>query len=175
MKGFWPAIGFALALLPLARAEMPLLQKRDLPSVKASIELPEGWQVKEESEDGVAVFQVSREEPGGGASTAGFTLTVTTKIPERANMKASEYAKDLLGSSELDHVKETEEEPWKCFSTEYAIEGDGGNVEVVNLAKANDQTGTLYFLSWQSREAEDVELGPLREKIFSSLKLDPGF
>lgn len=175
MRIFWCMTGLMVALLAAAHAQMPAFQKKELPSIKASLDLPEGWQVKEEGEDGVFVFQIGREDPEGGASTAGFNLTVTTKVPERANMKASEYAKDLLVSSELDKVEMVEDGPWKCFSTEYQIEGDGGNVEVASLAKANDQTGTLYFLSWQSRESEKTEMDPVREKIFSSLKLDPGF
>jgi hypothetical protein len=55
------------------------------------------------------------------------------------------------------------------------IESEAGNVEMINIAKANDATGTLYFLSWQAPAAETETIKDLREKILSSLKLDPAF
>ena len=39
---------------------------------------------------------------------------------------------------------------------EYTIESEEGNIKVINLAKANDSTGTLYFATWQSPEKEEA-------------------
>lgn len=167
-------ISLALLIASAARAQAPALARRDLPSIKASLELPEGWSLTEESEDGVFVFQVRGAETAAAAS---FTLTVTTKVPERAAVKPSEYARDLLGAADGGEggVQAGDEGPLKIFLSDYFIEGENGNIKVVNQAKANDQTGTLYFLSWQAPEAESLALDPLREKIFASLKLDPAF
>ena len=46
---------------------------------------------------------------------------------------------------------------------------------VINLAKANDSTGTLYFATWQSPENEEPQLEKLREAVLASLKFDPAF
>ena len=64
--------------------------------------IPEGWFTKEESEDGVTVCQISREkaENEEDVFSAGLILSVTTKVPERASMKPSEYASDLLSSAQ---------------------------------------------------------------------------
>ena len=58
---------------------------------------------------------------------------------------------------------------------EYTIESDQGNIKVINLAKANDSTGTLYFATWQSPEQEEPQLEKLREAVLASLKFDPAF
>ncbi len=72
-------------------------------------------------------------------------------------------------------MKKTTEGDFVVYRAEYKIEADSGNVEVINLAKANDKTGTLYFLTWQAPQAEEAKMGPLREEIFKSLKLDPTY
>ena len=72
-------------------------------------------------------------------------------------------------------LETSDEGDYKVFRSEYTIESDGGNVQVVNFAKANDKTGTLYFVSWQSPETDQEKLAPLREQILKSMKLDPAF
>jgi hypothetical protein len=165
----------------MALAQQPALKEQALPEVKAKMLLPDGWYMKEESEDGVTVYQISREkaEAEGDTFTAGLILSVTTKVPDRASMKPSEYANDLLTSAqdEGDSVKmeKTEEGPLQCLRVEYTIESDEGNIKVINLAKANDGTGTLYFATWQSPEKEEPQLKELREAVLASIKLDPSF
>ena len=58
---------------------------------------------------------------------------------------------------------------------EYTIESDEGNIKVINVAKANDATGTLYFATWQSPEKEDASLKPMRDAVLASMKFDPSF
>jgi len=166
---------FLLAVAGL-QAQEPALHDQPLPAIKGSMQTPEGWFFKEESEDGVYVYQVSREKAEEGAQfLAGLTLSVTTKVPERASTKPSAYAADLMTPDGSSKLQTTDEGDFKCFRSEYVIDGEGGNVQVVNFAKANDKTGTLYFISWQSPQADEEKLAPIREKIFTSLKLDPAF
>jgi hypothetical protein len=159
----------------------PALKEQALPAIKAKILLPDGWFMKEESEDGVTVYQISREkaESEGDVFNAGLILSVTTKIPDRAAMKPSEYARDLLSSAQDEgddaKLEKTEEGPLQCLRVEYTIESDQGNIKVITLAKANDNTGTLYFATWQSPEKEEPQLKDLREAVLASIKLDPSF
>jgi hypothetical protein len=94
-------------------------------------------------------------------------------------MKPSEYANDLLTSAQDEgdsaKLEKTEEGPLQCLRIEYTIESDEGNIKVINLAKANDGTGTLYFATWQSPEKEESQLKELREAVLASIKLDPSF
>jgi hypothetical protein len=157
------------------------LKEQALSAIKAKMLVPEGWFMKEESDDGVTVYQVSREkaESEEDVFSAGLILSVTNKVPDRASMKPSEYASDLLSSAQDEgdgaKLQSTEEGPFQCLRLEYTIESDQGNIKVINVAKANDSTGTLYFATWQSPEKEEPQLRELREAVLSSLKFDPTF
>ena len=161
--------------------QQPALKEQSLPAIKGKMLLPEGWFLKEQSEDGVTVYQITREkaENEGDIFSAGLIFSVTTKVPDRASMKPSEYANDLLTSAQDEgddaKLEKTEEGPLQCLRAEYTIESDQGNIKVINLAKANDSTGTLYFATWQSPEKEETQLKALREAVLSSIKLDPSF
>jgi hypothetical protein len=162
-------------------AEQAALKEQPLPEIKAKMLIPEGWFTKGESEDGVTVYQISREkaETEGDVFSAGLILSVTNKVPDRASMRPSEYASDLLSSAQDEgdgpKLERTEEGPLQCFRLEYTIESDEGNIKVVNVAKANDNTGTLYFATWQSPEKEESQLKDLREAVLASLAFDPTF
>lgn len=163
------------------RAQEAPLKEQALPEIKAKILIPEGWYTKAGSEDGVTVYQISREktESEDEAFRAGLILSVTNKVPDRASMRPSEYANDLLSSAQEEgdgpKLERTQEGPFQCFRVEYTIESDEGNIKVVNMAKANDDTGTLYFATWQSPEKEESQLKDVRERILASLAFDPTF
>ena len=172
-----------LILFTMASAlgQQAALKEQALPAINAKILIPEGWFTKEESDDGVTVYQVSREkaETEEDVFSAGLILSVTNKVPDRASMKPSEYASDLLSSAQDEgdgaKLQRTEEGPFQCLRLEYTIESDQGNIKVINLAKANDSTGTLYFATWQSPEKEEPQLKELREAVLASMKFDPTF
>ena len=172
-----------LILFTIASAlgQQAALKEQALPAINAKILIPEGWFTKEESDDGVTVYQVSREkaENEEDVFSAGLILSVTNKVPDRASMKPSEYASDLLSSAQDEgdgaKLQRTEEGPFQCLRLEYTIESTEGNIKVINFAKANDSTGTLYFATWQSPEKEEPQLKELREAILASMKFDPTF
>lgn len=157
------------------------LKEQALPAINAKILIPEGWFTKQESDDGVTVCQISREkaENEEDVFSAGLILSVTNKVPDRASMKPSEYASDLLSTAQDEgdgaKLQRTEEGPFQCLRLEYTIESDQGNIKVINVAKANDSTGTLYFATWQSPEKEEPQLKELREAVLASMKFDPTF
>jgi hypothetical protein len=161
--------------------QQAVLKEQALPAINAKMLIPEGWFMKEESDDGVTVYQISREkaENEGDVFSTGLILSVTNKVPDRASMKPSEYASDLLSSAQDEgdgaKLQRTEEGQLQCLQIEYTIESDQGNIKVINVAKANDSTGTLYFATWQSPEKEESQLKELREAVLSSMKFDPAF
>lgn len=164
-----------------ALSQQPTFKEHDLPAIKAKILVPEGWFLNEEVEDGVTVYQISRKKNASEEDVfnTGLILSVTTKIPDRASMKPSQYASDLLSSAQEEgegaKLEKTDEGPLQCLRIEYSIESDEGEIKVINLAKANDKTGTLYFATWQSPEKEEPQLKELREAVITSLKVDPSF
>lgn len=170
----------------LARAQeagpspAPATREFALPAIKASLQLPEGWYVREQTEDGVTVYQISREkvESENDTFTAGLILSVTPKVPERAEMKPSAYAAELLSSTQEDsteQLKKTQNGPFETFRTDYQIEADPSSLQMSSVATANDTTGTLYFVTWQAPASEEEKIAPIREAILSSFKFDPAF
>ena len=159
-------------------AEAPVLEEKPLPEIKGSITLPKEWFVKMDKEDDVVVYQFSREKPSETGFATGLILTVTPKVTERTEMKPSQYGVEMLsamledGAPKIEPVKEG---PIESYRAAHQIEGEAGNVEMINIAKANDGTGTLYFLTWQAPASEEENIKDLREKILASLKLDPAF
>jgi hypothetical protein len=162
----------------LAAAD-PALKDLPLTAVKASVRIPETWHVREDNEDGVIVYQITREKisEDGATFLVGFTLTVTPDVPGRAMMSPSKYAAELLSFSVEDggKVDTTLKDPFQILRTEYSVEGDTGAVKIVDVATANDKTGTLYFFAWQNPEAESEAVSKLREEVISSLKFDSSF
>jgi hypothetical protein len=150
-----------LILFTMASAlgQQAALKEQALPAINAKILIPEGWFTKEESDDGVTVYQVSREkaETEEDVFSAGLILSVTQDEGDGAKLQR------------------TEEGPFQCLRLEYTIESTEGNIKVINLAKANDSTGTLYFATWQSPEKEEPQLKELREAVLASMKFDPTF
>lgn len=159
-------------------AEAPMLEEKSLPEIKAAISVPKDWFVKIDKEEDVVIYQFSREKPGDGGFTTGLILTVTPKVPERTEMKPSQYGIEMIsamldeGAPKIEPVKEGALESYRAS---HLIESETGNVDMINIAKANDATGTLYFLTWQAPVSEEAAIRDLREKILGSLKLDPAF
>lgn len=162
----------------LASAEPPL-RDEPLADVKASLQIPADWKVTSESEDGVFVYHLVRLAKTGESDGHPITLSVTTKVPERAEQSPAEYAAALLDMSQDDGpaapVQKVEVGGLPALRTEYQFDGDAGKMRAVNVAVPNDKTGTLYFFAWQAPLDEPLEFEALREKVVVSAKLDPGF
>jgi hypothetical protein len=126
------------------------------------------------------VYQISREKAESEEEifSTGLILSVTTQgarscIDEAERIRAGpSYVSP--GRNRVQTGK-TKEGPLESLRLEYTIESDEGNIKVINVAKANDATGTLYFATWQSAEKEEAALKPIRDAVLSSIKLDPSF
>lgn len=149
---------------------------RELPlqDIKASIQVPEGWTENHEIDDDVFVYHVqkSAEDP-----STSITLSVTTKVPERTEQSPSQYAAALIEMAQEPgaNVIKGELNGLPTLRVEYDFEGGSGAMHAVNVAVANDKTGTLYFFAWQAPLDEAAETEAIREKILTSARFDPAF
>jgi hypothetical protein len=171
-------IGMGLFLVTgVVDADGPSLIEHTFEDIAAKARIPEGWHVNRDEEEGVVVYQVSRERPGSsGEYLAGFTLSMTPDVPGRAGMKPGLYAEDLLSFAIEDgggEIVKGGEAPWSTFRAEYSIEGISGDLRILDYAVANDETGTLYFLAWQAPGSEAEDLNATREAVIRSLEFDP--
>jgi hypothetical protein len=144
--------------------------------------MPDGWFLSKQNGDGSFVYQISREKTDGEGEPfkAGFTISVTTKIPDRFSMTPSQYAESLMANAQDQDGKPvaprtSDDAGAKVFRSEYDFQGDSGKVHAVTVARANDKTGTLYIIFWQYPLSDAGALDPLREKILSTAKFDPKF
>lgn len=155
----------------------PALVDHTFEDIAVKARIPEGWHINRDEEEGVVVYQVSRERPGAsGEYHAGFTLSMTPDVPGRAGLKPGLYAQDLLSFAVEDGGGEISKEtrgPWEIFRAEYSIEGISGKLRILDYAVANDQTGTLYFVAWQIPGDEAETLGEIRDAVINSLIFDP--
>jgi hypothetical protein len=178
MNSRLPVLLCAVLASGLMASEPPVLEEKALPEIKGAITLPKDWYVKVDKEDDVVVYQFSREKPTEAGFTTGLILTVTPKVKERTEMSPSQYGIEML-SATLDEgapgIEPVKDGPIQSFRASHQVEGENGAIEMINIARANDGTGTLYFLTWQSPVSESDSLKELRERILSSLRLDPGF
>ena len=158
-------------------AENPALVDHTFEDIAVKARIPEGWHVSRDEEEGVVVYQVSRERPGAsGEYHVGFTLSMTHDVPGRAGLQPGRYAEDLLSFAVEDGGGEIAKEtrgPWTIFRAEYSIEGISGELRILDHVVANDQTGTLYFLAWQMPGNETETLGEIRDAVINSLVFDP--
>lgn len=172
---------FACAALASAvlGGDPPALAEQPLKEIKAAVKIPEGWHIRTDSDEGVVVYQITREamDAAEGTFLVGFTLSVTPDVPGRLQVPPSQYAADLLNFSveEGGTVDSEDKPPFKIIKTSYAVEGETGDVSVTDVATANDKTGTLYFLAWQNPKSEEAAVAAVREAVLASLKFDPSF
>lgn len=163
-----------LASCSLALAADSTLSEQTLPDVKATIQLPDGWTISTESDDGVFVYHL-----GKGGADSSITLSVTTKVPDRTGQSPSEYASALIDMSQDEGpnppVLKGTLNSLPSLRSEYDFDGDNGKMQAVNVAVPNDKTGTLYFFAWQSAIDEPASAGAIREKVLASVKFDPSF
>jgi hypothetical protein len=164
------------AALPMLSAAEAPFKELPLPEVKAVLQVPEGWTSSHEAEDGVFVYHFVKGDASSGTS---ITLSVTTKVPDRTSQSPAAYAASLIemsleGSSDAP-IEKGDVKGLKSIRAEYDFESDAGKMRAVNVALANEASGTLYFFAWQAPLDESAELEAIRDKIVSSAVFDPAF
>lgn len=171
------SLGLLVLATTLALAEPPALEKRPLSAIKATVKVPTDWQLTESTEDGVVVYQITREAKDDSNFSVGMTISVTPDVPGRAQVSPSQYAADLLAFSveEGGTVETVDRPPFKVISTQYHVDGEEAALAIKDVATANDSTGTLYFVAWQSPQSEEKEIQALRDQILDSFAFDPKF
>lgn len=155
------------------------LHEQPLPEVKATIQLPEGWTLSTESDEGIFVYHLGKGGKPDEPDPMAITLSVTTKVPERTTQSPSAYAAALIDMSQ-DEGPNTPAQKGQInglpsLRSEYNFESDKGKMRAVNIAVPNDKTGTLYFFAWQAPMDEPAEAEAVRDKVVESVKFDPAF
>ena len=105
-------------------------------------------------------------------------MTIDRNGAKDSGQKASVYALGLAreahnkAGDEATPLRESQSGPFHEIRFDFPIVGEPPLL-VSEVMRANDTTGTLAVILWQSPREESVALRDLREKILAGIKLDP--
>lgn len=191
MTGFQPhslvspiVIVWLFLLFPCfpAASEEDQFEKKEWSESRITLQAPRGWQTLLEKTDDTSIFHVSPEPMD--ANTAGYqvglAINILRSVPSVMGQKPSEYAQNLIDqirerSEQEATVRTTQSASFKIYRIEYTLATDKDSLNVVNILEANDSTGTLYMIVWQTPESQTQSFSETREKILASIQLDPTF
>lgn len=156
-------------------------EKREWPESHITLMVPHDWKTLVEKTDDDSVFHISPEPLDNSAGyQVGLAINILRSVPSVMGQKPSEYVQSLIQqiqerSEQEPVIRTTQSSTFKISRVEYSLPSDSENLNVINIMEANDATGTLYMIVWQAPESRAKSLADTREKIFTSIELDPKF
>jgi hypothetical protein len=152
----------------------------DLPEIHAKILLPKDWTLIPGKLLEGEMLLATKEKITGDTDpwTTGLSMTIDRNGAKDSGQKATDYAMGLArelnekAGDEATPIKESQSGAFHEISFEFPVEGDQP-LQMTELMRANDSTGTVAVILWQSPKAEVLKLEPLKESILAGLKLDP--
>ena len=110
--------------------------------------------------------------------TTGLSMTIDRNGAKDSGQKASVYAMGLAreahekAGDEATPLRESQSGPFHEVRFDFPIPSEPPLI-VSEVLRANDSTGTLAVILWQSPKEESAALHDLRESILAGIKLDP--
>jgi hypothetical protein len=108
----------------------------------------------------------------------GLSMTIDRNGAKDSGQKASDYALGLArearekAGDEASPLKESQLGPIHEIRFEFPLAADQP-LQVTEVLRANDSTGTLAVILWQMPKSESSQLQALREAVLSGLTMDP--
>lgn len=166
---------------PVASPADTALVTRDIPEIHAKISLPADWTFLPGKLLEGDVLLAVREKISGENDpwTTGLSMTIDRNGAADSGMKAGEYAMGIAlearekAGEEASPITESQKGPFREISFEFPVPSDPP-LQITEILRANDRTGTVAVILWQSKKEEAGSLRSLREAILSGLTLDPG-
>jgi hypothetical protein len=163
-----------------AATNPPTLVPRDLPEIHGKISLPKEWTLLPGKLLEGDVLLATREKISNENDpwTTGLSMTIDRNGAKDSGQKASDYALGLAreardkAGEEASPIKESQAGPFHEIRFEFPLATDQP-IQVTEVLRANDSTGTLAVILWQVPKSESAQLQGLREAILSGLILDP--
>ena len=157
-----------------------MLVSHDLPEIHGKISLPKDWVLLPGKLLEGDVLLATREKITNENDpwTTGLSMTIDRNGAKDSGQKASDYALGLArearekAGEEATPIKESQAGSFHEIRFEFPLAADQP-LQVTEVLRANDATGTLAVSLWQMPKPEAVQLQGLREAILSGLILDP--
>lgn len=175
-----PASSASPSRAAAATTNPPMLVSHDLPEIHGKISLPKDWALLPGKLLEGDVLLATREKITNENDpwTTGLSMTIDRNGAKDSGQKASDYALGLAreahdkAGEEATPIKESQTGSIHEIRFEFPLSADQP-LQVTEVLRANDATGTLAVILWQMPKPEAVQLQGLREAILSGLILDP--
>ncbi len=151
-----------------------------LPEIHASMLLPKDWTLLPGKLLQGDVLLATREKITTDSDpwTTGLSMTIDRNGAKDSGQKASIYALGLAreahekAGDEASPIRESQSGEFHEVRFDFPVIGEQP-LCVTEVLRANDKTGTLAVILWQSSKEEAAKLHDLREQILAGIKLDP--
>ncbi len=156
---------------------------QELKEINGAVLRPEGWDFNQTSTRDALAYQVSLEKlaDNDGKFLTGLTINVVKDVPEKTKVKPSLYAAkhvrdymkaaEVLEKPKLDKVGKLQRITCQVVKPLPKVEKDTlFRVRVTTIA--NDETGTLYIITFGSPKDEWDKTYPIGKKLFNPIMLD---
>jgi len=158
----------------------PSLIAHDLTEIHGSISLPKEWTLLPGNLLEGDVLLATKEKISGENDpyTTGLSMTLDRNGAKDSNQKPTEYAMSLAreahdkAGDEASPLRESQNGPFHEIRFDFPITGDLP-MQITEVLRANENTGTLAVILWQSPKEEARAQQGLRDEILSSLTLGP--
>jgi hypothetical protein len=156
------------------------LTTREIPEIHAKISIPADWtMIPGKLLEGDVLLAVREKITSENDSwSTGFSMTIDRNGAKDSGMKAGEYAKGIAiearekAGEEASPITESTNGPFHDIRFEFPVQSDPP-LKVTEVLRANEQTGTVAVILWQSPNNEASSLRDLRETVISGIALDP--
>lgn len=156
------------------------LTTRDIPGIRAKISIPGDWTfLPGKPLEGDVLLAVREKITGENDPwTTGLSMTIDRNGAKDSGMKAGDYALGIAREArekvgeEASPISDSTNGAFREIRFEFPVQTDVP-IQVTEVLRANDQTGTVAVILWQSPKSEASVLRPLREAVLSGLVLDP--
>lgn len=156
------------------------LVTHDIPGIRGKISIPADWTFLPgkllEGDVLLAVREkiASENDPWN----TGLSMTIDRNGAKDSGMKAGDYAQGIArearekAGEEASPISDSTTGAYREIRFEFPVQTDSPLL-VTEVLRANDQTGTVAVILWQSTKGEAPALRDLREAVLSRLVLDP--
>ena len=165
---------------PTSNSAKEALVTRDIPGIRGKISIPSDWTFLPgkllEGDVLLAVREkiTSENDPWN----TGLSMTIDRNGAKDSGMKAGDYALGIArearekAGEEASPISDSTTGAYREIRFEFPVQTDSPLL-VTEVLRANDQTGTVAVILWQSAKAEAPALRDLREAVLSGIVLDP--
>jgi hypothetical protein len=165
---------------PAAASPTPALSTRDIPDIHGKISIPPDWSFLPGKLLEGDVLLAVREKIANENDpwTTGLSMTIDRNGAKDSGMKAGEYAMGIAkearekAGEEASPISDSTSGAFREIRFEFPVQTDTP-LQVTEVLRANDQTGTVAVILWQSPKSEASALHDLREAVLKGLVLDP--